>query len=326
MQSPKTRGIQYEDVAQAADALVHEGLRPTIERIRMHIGRGSPNTVSPMLEQWFSGLGQRLSGTNRVEQGTGALPQGLLQAAQTWWEAARTAAEASAAQLWAARQAQQDNAAQELEAARAQLQARELVLHERLHAMEKSVELSAQQLRESNQRTQACQETLAQRDLEISGLRNALVTANERFAALQQQSEYTQTQARDERTAMEARHLGNERRWLEEVDRARQEARKSVLAVQEQLRKNALLQDQLQAGVAARQDLQNTCEEQLNALRQELANAQGQAEQAKALLSDLQIRASLELPAKLRKPMQSMASRAGFSSAPPRRKLGRNRQ
>lgn len=324
MQYLKTRGIQYEDVAQAADALLHEGVRPTIERIRMHIGRGSPNTVSPMLEQWFSGLGQRLGGTSRVQQGGGTLPAALLQAAQEWWDAARSAADASAAQAWAARQAQQDSAAQELEAARTQLQARELVLHERLHAMEKSVELAAQQLRESNERTKASQDAMAQRDQEIAVLRDAVLSANERLAALQQQSEHAQTQARDERNTMEARHLGNERRWLEEVDRARQEARKSALAVQEQVRKNALLQTQLEAAATARQASQSSHEEHISALRQELASAQGQAAQAQTLLSDLQTKTALAAPVAAKKTMQPMA-RAGFSTAPPRRKLGRNR-
>ena len=56
------RGIQEEDVFRAADALLAEGLRPTIERVRLKIGRGSPNTVSPMLERWFASLGERLAG------------------------------------------------------------------------------------------------------------------------------------------------------------------------------------------------------------------------------------------------------------------------
>ena len=56
------RGIQEPQVWQAADALLHEGLRPTIERVRQKIGSGSPNTVSPMLERWFATLGQRLGG------------------------------------------------------------------------------------------------------------------------------------------------------------------------------------------------------------------------------------------------------------------------
>jgi hypothetical protein len=37
--------------------LLAEGLRPTIERVRQKIGRGSPNTVSPMLERGFASLG-----------------------------------------------------------------------------------------------------------------------------------------------------------------------------------------------------------------------------------------------------------------------------
>ena len=41
------RGIDQDDVWKAADALLIEGARPTIERIRQKIGRGSPNTVSP---------------------------------------------------------------------------------------------------------------------------------------------------------------------------------------------------------------------------------------------------------------------------------------
>ena len=55
----RSRGIQEADVFTAADALLAEGKRPTIERVRLKIGRGSPNTVSPMLEngsgRWASG-------------------------------------------------------------------------------------------------------------------------------------------------------------------------------------------------------------------------------------------------------------------------------
>ena len=56
----RSRGIQEADVFEAADALLAEGKRPTIERVRLKIGRGSPNTVSPMLERWFETLGERL--------------------------------------------------------------------------------------------------------------------------------------------------------------------------------------------------------------------------------------------------------------------------
>jgi hypothetical protein len=56
------RGIREAQVWAAADALLQEGLRPTIERVRQKIGSGSPNPVSPMLERWFATLGKRLDG------------------------------------------------------------------------------------------------------------------------------------------------------------------------------------------------------------------------------------------------------------------------
>ena len=278
------RGIQYEDVAQAADALLQEGTRPTIERIRLRLGRGSPNTVSPMLEQWFAGLGQRLGGAGTVPLAAG-VPDPVMHAAQALWTAASTAADSHAAQTWAARQAAQEAAAQELENARAQLQARELALHERLQAMETALALSTQQLRESNERAKAQQAALVQREEELRDARTALSAAaqrsSEQLTALQQQLEQTQAQARDERSAIEARHVANERRWLEEVDRARQEARKSALLAQEEAKKNALLHTQ--AALAA-----DTAAHALQSLREECASAQSQAVQAQALLAQSQ--------------------------------------
>ncbi|MEJ8816065.1 DNA-binding protein [Variovorax ureilyticus] len=54
------RGARLEGF-RAADTLLAEGLRPTLERVRQKMGRGSPNTVSPMLERWVA-LGARLAG------------------------------------------------------------------------------------------------------------------------------------------------------------------------------------------------------------------------------------------------------------------------
>ena len=56
------RGITEHDVHTAADALVAAGERPTVERIRAHLGTGSPNTVTRWLETWWRALGLRLDG------------------------------------------------------------------------------------------------------------------------------------------------------------------------------------------------------------------------------------------------------------------------
>lgn len=319
MQYRTSRGIQYEDVAQAADALLQEGSRPTIERIRLRLGRGSPNTVSLMLEQWFGGLGQRLGGAGAAAKSQdSAVPAPVMQAAQALWSAASHAADAHAEQVWAQRQTEQDAAEQELEKSRAQLQARELALHERLQAMESALALSTQQLREGHERATAQQAALAQREQELRDLRTAARDAaqhsSERLAALQQQLEQVQAQAHDERSAIEARHVANERRWLEEVDRARQEARKSALATQEAARKNALLQTQADEAAAALQTAHSAHAEDIQAVRQELASAQNQATQAQTALAR---------PA--RTPAQQVRAMGGVGRVPLRRTLGRQR-
>jgi uncharacterized protein (DUF2267 family) len=79
MQLKSTRGVQQADVWAAADALIAEGLRPTIERVRLKIGRGSPNTVSPMLEAWFATLASRL-GVNNPQDDAAHIPKALQQA------------------------------------------------------------------------------------------------------------------------------------------------------------------------------------------------------------------------------------------------------
>jgi len=70
------------DVDRAADSLLREGQRPTIEKVRLRIGRGSPNTINPLLDQWWS----RLAG--RLDAGPAALhrlPEPVLLAAEGLW-------------------------------------------------------------------------------------------------------------------------------------------------------------------------------------------------------------------------------------------------
>ena len=127
-----TRGVQRDEVWQAADALLQEGKRPTIERVRLKLGRGSPNTVSPMLEEWFATLGPRLGTQVNTNHGLAvnqqakagerayadaSLPEPLRLAMQTLWhgaleQAGQVAQKALQTQL-AALQASEDQLAQD---------------------------------------------------------------------------------------------------------------------------------------------------------------------------------------------------------------------
>ena len=324
MQHRTTRGIQYEDVAQAADALLQDGLRPTIERIRLHIGRGSPNTVSPMLEQWFSGLGQRLGGAGgAAKQGADTLPDAVLKAASVLWATARDTADAQAAEACAEQRASLDGEARQLHEARAQLEARELLLQERLRAMEEALHLSAQQLDESNERYKSSQRTLALRDQELADQRSASNRLSEQNAALQLRWEAAQTEAQQERSALDDRHRQSERRWLEEVDRARQESRKAALLVQDGLRTLTALQQEMESTQTAHHATETAQEQQIQALRQELISAHSQASDARTLLTQwIEKSKTATLPSALgiAKPRAPQ-----LRAVPTRRKLSKNR-
>ena len=78
----RPRGITAADVDRAADSLLRAGQRPTIEKVRAKIGRGSPNTINPLLDAWWS----RLAG--RLDAGPAALhrlPEPVLLAAEGLW-------------------------------------------------------------------------------------------------------------------------------------------------------------------------------------------------------------------------------------------------
>ncbi|MBV8472415.1 MAG: DNA-binding protein, partial [Hyphomicrobiales bacterium] len=81
------RGITETDVWSACDALLLAGDRPTIERVRQQLGRGSPNTVSPMLDAWFKGLGARISDPGAFAAPPD-IPDTVGQAAKHFWEVA----------------------------------------------------------------------------------------------------------------------------------------------------------------------------------------------------------------------------------------------
>jgi hypothetical protein len=75
-------GVTAAEINAAADALLREGLRPTVERIRARLGRGSPNTINPLLDEWWKTLGARLdSGPAALHR----LPEAVAHVAEALW-------------------------------------------------------------------------------------------------------------------------------------------------------------------------------------------------------------------------------------------------
>src|SRR5574344_1911921 len=156
--TPKTtRGVQEQDVWAAADAVLAQGQRPTIERVRQQLGRGSPNTVGPMLESWFSRLGERLELHRQGDRAMDALPDAVLESMRALWQTAQQQAHAAAQSALATAHA-------EMEQAQAVLQ------QEQKQAMEEAWRLAQAQQADLSQRLDAAQLQLQQRDAVIAQL------------------------------------------------------------------------------------------------------------------------------------------------------------
>jgi hypothetical protein len=76
------RGVTAADVERAADALLREGERPTVEKVRARLGGGSPNTINPLLDGWWKRIGARLaSGPDALQR----LPELVAHVAEALW-------------------------------------------------------------------------------------------------------------------------------------------------------------------------------------------------------------------------------------------------
>src|SRR5260370_39808171 len=79
---PPPRGVTQSDVSHAADSLLRSGERPTIDKVRAKIGKGSPNTINPMLDAWWKTLSARLdAGPAALHR----LPETVAHIAEALW-------------------------------------------------------------------------------------------------------------------------------------------------------------------------------------------------------------------------------------------------
>lgn len=85
-------GVPEHEVWRAADAVLARGERPTVERVRGELGRGSPARVGQLLEQWWEQLAQRMKGHALLPELPGEVAQAFAEA----WRLALTQADSTA--------------------------------------------------------------------------------------------------------------------------------------------------------------------------------------------------------------------------------------
>lgn len=183
-------GVGFEDISAAADALLDAGDRPTTEKIRGLLGRGSPNTIGPLLDRWWAALGPRL----RQQHAKLNMPEAPAEVA------------ALATQLWAqALAAAQQNAETSLANERTSLQ-------------------EARRAIEAERKIQQADLDAATVAAEAAG--HAQIVAETRLVDAQRLIEQQALQLADlaqQRDALQARHDGKEAELLELTERLRQQ-------------------------------------------------------------------------------------------------------
>ena len=218
------RGITEQEVFQAADALLMRGARPTIERVRQELGRGSPNTDNRMLDAWWSTLAQRLSGTE-----PSGLPASLAEACSRLYDQIRQQALTEAAQREAEARGTLEDGRRQLEQAQGALAAERAGVHATIEALKG--ELSA--LRAESQAATA-ENVRLQADLAEAQKYASEAELAAKLAA--QERDRAVEAARAETDRVRTQWQGNETRWLREIDALRDERKQSRQAHDKQIR------------------------------------------------------------------------------------------
>lgn len=229
MQTKSSRGVQQSEVWAAADTLLAEGVRPTIERVRQKLGRGSPNTVAPMLETWFATLGPRLGLAASDDEGrTQGLPMAVQQAFQSIWSTALATAELQAQEEIAAQRQALDVERQSLQSAREDLD-RQLAaakLHEA--SLQQALSATQRHLEESAARATQLETAVCQGEQELATARRSLAElVQERNEDRRRNDEQLSALAQDQRRQLDL-STETERRHLQEIDRLRQSLKKAL--------------------------------------------------------------------------------------------------
>ena len=206
-------GIQEQDVWQVADALLLEGGRPTIERIRQKLGRGSPNTVSAHLETWFRHLGARIKDPGAFSAPPD-VPAPVLQAAKHFWKAALALTRADF----------DERLRDGLDSAVATVEAeKEKVAQANAAAFDAAAKATRLQseLEEHIQRLDASQQALAAERARLEEVRGSLAGAHERLSAAEARFAAELAEQRHQLEAAVQRADAADRRVALELERER---------------------------------------------------------------------------------------------------------
>ncbi len=242
--APRARRLSPAEVFAAADALLVEGHRPTIDRVRVRLGRGSPNTINEHLDTWWRQLGARIR--DLPGQEFPQLPERVAHTLQLLWNEALKGAHEALHEAVTTREEALRQREESLVDREQQLEAQRQALAARGSALEDSLALARTQLVESNQRASALEPALRDRDVSLASAQRRLEQLEAQAATLADRLEGERKAHLAERAKFDERYDAAERRWLTEVDQARERVKTHEKQARADAADRARLQDDLQ--------------------------------------------------------------------------------
>jgi len=207
----------------AADALLAEGLRPTVASVRQRIGRGSASTINAALQDWWQGLAERFAQGPRPD-----VPEPAWRAAVAVWNAALEAADARLAADRRALQLAREESDAKVETA---LFARDQAT-QRAETLARELEAGQRALREAEQ-------TLAAEHARVEALGGQLADLQGQVQAAAQRA-VDQGRQHDAQLALaQERHDRMEQRLVAQIDEhksARERVDARLIALQKEAR------------------------------------------------------------------------------------------
>ncbi|MBN5078127.1 DNA-binding protein [Stenotrophomonas maltophilia] len=280
------RGITETDVHTAADELVAKGERPTVERIRAHLGTGSPNTVTRWLETWWNRLGTRLQPARPNLEDAPAV---LAELAGQWWELAlKHAQEAARRELASSERA--------LASERDALEASSRLLAEELAQMRAERDVAFTGERIATTQASELQHLVDQLQLQISELAEQRDLERRRAGRIETARQQLDVRlhealetAKSEREDWTEYVRSVENRALSDVDRARQEVKELQVQQSKASEQHRALEKQLRQDIQAAQSAAATASQSADILRGKCDALEGQLSGLRNLPAQLEV-------------------------------------
>lgn len=224
LESKRSTRITADDVYQAADALLIDGQKPTIQGVRAKLGRGSPNTVQEHLDQWWSLLGSRVMGSPGQPL---TVPKSVSDALLNLWNLSLREAQTSLQETTATKEAAAIEREAQLASRELSLLARERTLEESHFALRDSLNASASENQAYRERLTMIENDLADERQRLLDSRKILDELTEQLKSTHRELQVSLENRLRERSEANAYTAQVEARAAREIDRARQEIKEA---------------------------------------------------------------------------------------------------